>query len=304
MVQGGLLDNCCFYVILGKTTLVDCLLRQTGAVSSEASNVRSMDSNTLEQERGITILSKCTSLTYKGYHINVVDTPGHADFGGEVERALSLVDGVLLIVDATEGPMPQTRFVLSKALSRNLKPIVVFNKVDRDSVRPDEVDSEVLDLFMSLDASDAQLEYPLVYASGKEGWASIRGPKKPEGNVQDMQALLDLVISFVPPPLSDAKPSSPFAMLVNSLEKNNFLGRCLLGKVTGSSLQLNDRIRALSPDGKVIEEGRVTKLFKRRGHDTVPEKIEWLMAYIDFRSSWRKPCQEIWLVSPVSVAPQ
>ncbi len=227
-----------------------------------------MDSNVLEKERGITILSKCTSISYNGYNINVVDTPGHADFGGEVERALSIVDGVLLVVDATEGPMPQTRFVLGKALAKNLRPIVVFNKVDRESSRCDEVDSELLDLFSSLGASDAQLEYPVVYASAKEGWATNVNPGRGKPAHTDMAVLMELITSFVPFPAVESN-GSPFSMLVNNMERNNFLGKCLMGKVSGNVVRVNDRIKALTPSSDLLEEGRVTKIFKRQGLDTV-----------------------------------
>lgn len=255
-------------ILLGKTTLVDCLLKQGGAFVGGNSVVCAMDSNVLERERGITILSKCTSIKYNDYSINVVDTPGHADFGGEVERALSLVDGVLLVVDATEGPMPQTRFVLGKALARNLRPIVVFNKVDRESSRCDEVDSELLDLFSSLGASDAQLDYPIVYASAKEGWAVSSNPGRSKPATCDMAVIMDLIVKLVPSPAITGP--SPFAMLVNNMEKNNFLGKCLMGKVTGSPVRINDRLKALSDSNVLLEEGRVTKIFKRQGLDTVP----------------------------------
>lgn len=242
-------------------------MKQSGAFGEGASVVRAMDSNVLEKERGITILSKCTSIEYNGYKINIVDTPGHADFGGEVERALSLVDGVLLVVDATEGPMPQTRFVLGKALAKQFRPIVVFNKVDRDSARCDEVDSELFDLFSNLGAEDEQLEYPVIYASAKEGWATNKNPGKSGPENKDVRCLLDLITSFVPAPkIGDA---SPFAMLVNNIERNNFLGKCLMGKVQGGVVKVNDRIKALDPNNVVVEEGRVTKIFKRHGLDTV-----------------------------------
>ena len=258
-----------FFCFQGKTSLVDCLLRQSGALSNSANIVRAMDSNVLEKERGITILSKCTSISYNGFNINVVDTPGHADFGGEVERALSIVDGVLLVVDATEGPMPQTRFVLGKALAKNLRPIVVFNKVDRESSRCDEVDSELLDLFASLGASDAQLEYPIVYASAKEGWATTVNPGRGKPAHNDMAVLMELITSFVPAPTVESSANSPFCMLVNNMERNNFLGKCLMGKISGNALRVNDRIKALTPNSELLEEGRVTKIFKRQGLDTV-----------------------------------
>ena len=255
------------FYCLGKTTLVDCLLKQSGAFGEGASIVRAMDSNVLEKERGITILSKCTSIEYNNFKINIVDTPGHADFGGEVERALSLVDGVILLVDATEGPMPQTRFVLGKALSKKFKPIVVFNKVDRESSRCDEVDSELFDLFSDLGAEDYQLQYPLVYASAKEGWAVSQNPGRSIPEAKSMTCLFDLITSFVPPPT--VENASPFTMLVNNIEKNNFLGKCLMGKVQGGAVKLNDRIKALDTSNSVVEEGRVTKIFKRHGLDVV-----------------------------------
>lgn len=247
--------------------MVDCLLKQSGVFGEGTNIVRAMDSNVLEKERGITILSKCTSIEYKGHRINIVDTPGHADFGGEVERALSLVDGVLLVVDATEGPMPQTRFVLGKALSKKFKPIAVFNKVDRESSRCDEVDSELFDLFSNLGAEDDQLEYPIVYASAKEGWATTKNPERLKPENKDMTCLLDLITSFVPPP--SIVDTSPFAMLVNNIEKNNFLGKCLMGKVQGGAVKIYDRIKALDSNNNIIEEGRVTKIFKRHGLDMV-----------------------------------
>jgi GTP-binding protein len=185
-----------------------CITQLTGAARVEQ-DARVMDSNALEKERGITILSKSTCISYKGHRINIVDTPGHADFGGEVERVLSMVDGVILVVCATEGPMTQTRFVLSKALARGLKPLVVMNKVDRPSARPDAVDNDLLELFMTLDANEDQMEYPLVYASAKEGWAT----KELDGDrSQGVQPLLDMVVEHVPSPKADR--SSPFSMLV------------------------------------------------------------------------------------------
>lgn len=253
-----------------------------------------MDSNVLEKERGITILSKCTSIEHNGYYINIVDTPGHADFGGEVERALSLVDGVLLVVDATEGPMPQTRFVLGKALAKNLKPIVVFNKVDRDSSRCDEVDSELLDLFSNLGATDSQIEYPILYASAKEGWATIQNPGRHKPEIPNMKCVLDLITSYVPPPVIDQ--SSSFAMLVNNMEKNNFLGKCLMGKVSGASIKVNDRIKALNSESVMIEEGRVTKIFKRQGLDIVSIVLSFYILFI-FRFTMTKRFQVTWLRS-------
>lgn len=246
---------------------MDCLLKQSGVFGEGSNIIRFMDSNVLEKERGITIISKCTSIGYNDLRINIVDTPGHADFGGEVERALSLVDGVILLVDATEGPMPQTRFVLGKALSKKFKPIVVFNKVDRESSRCDEVDSELFDLFSNLGAEEDQLQYPIVYASAKEGWAVTQNPGRSKPETKDMTCLFNLISSFVPPPKFEN--TSPFTMLVNNIEKNNFLGKCLMGKVQGGAVKINDRIKALDMNNSVIEEGRVTKIFKRHGLDTV-----------------------------------
>lgn len=259
--------------------MVDCLLQQGGAFGEGTNIVRAMDSNVLEKERGITILSKCTSIEYKGYKINIVDTPGHADFGGEVERALSLVDGVILLVDASEGPMPQTRFVLGKALSKKFKPIVVFNKVDRESSRCDEVDSELFDLFSNLGAEDDQLQYPLIYASAKEGWAVTKNPGRSKPDTKEMTCLFDLITSHVPPPKFEK--SNPFSMLVNNIEKNNFLGKCLMGKVQGNTVKINDRIKALDSNNSVIEEGRVTKIFKRHGLDTVLYKLDAFSLFLN-----------------------
>lgn len=190
----------------GKTSLVDQLLRQNGVVVGE--NARVMDSNDLEKERGITILSKSTSILYKGHRINIVDTPGHADFGGEVERVLSMVDGVCLVICATEGPMTQTKFVLTKALARNLKPLVVMNKVDRDTARPKQVEEDLLELFIGLDANEDQLEYPIIYASAKQGWAKL----ELDGENKDIYPLLDQILLHVPAPKVDI--NAPFSMLV------------------------------------------------------------------------------------------
>ncbi|ORX91615.1 small GTP-binding protein [Basidiobolus meristosporus CBS 931.73] len=246
----------------GKTTLVDSLLRQSGTLQN-LSDVRVMDSNALEKERGITILSKVTSIMYKNHRINIVDTPGHADFGGEVERILSMVDGVALVVDATEGPMTQTKFVLSKALEAGLKPLVVINKVDRPTARTAEVDSELLDLFMTLGANDDQLEYPIVYASGKDGWAVENVGDEP----QNMNPLFDLILDRVPSPNVDR--SSPFSMLVTQIESNPYLGKCFLGKITSGTIKVNDRLHALDPEGNVTDEARVTKLFTRTGLEQI-----------------------------------
>jgi GTP-binding protein len=260
----------------GKTTLVDCLLRQTGFIGSDVNNVRVMDSNILEKERGITILSKCTSIEYSGHRINIVDTPGHADFGGEVERALTMVDGVILVVDATEGPMAQTRFVLSKALKRNLTPIVVQNKVDRESARCDEVDFELLDLFLSLNANDSQLNYHTVYASAREGWALPVNPtSRPDlfdvklrkiNGTSNMNAILDLIVSKIPPPrIGSQSLDSSFSLLVNSIESNQYVGKCVMGRIESGRISVGEKIKALKPDGTVSEENRVTRMFLRSG---------------------------------------
>ncbi|KAJ3309318.1 hypothetical protein HDU76_003657, partial [Blyttiomyces sp. JEL0837] len=247
----------------GKTSLVDQLLRQSGAATVET-DARVMDSNDLEKERGITILSKSTCISYEGHRINIVDTPGHADFGGEVERVLSMVDGVVLVVCATEGPMTQTRFVLSKALARGLKPLVVMNKVDRPSARPDEVDGELLELFLALDATDEQTEYPLAYASAKEGWAvrELDGDRS-----SGVRPLLDMILEHVPCPKADR--DAPFSMLVTQIEQNAYLGKCYLGRIHSGILRTGDKIKSLDTDGKTVVEGRCTKMLVKRGLEQV-----------------------------------
>lgn len=269
----------CHPRFIGKTTLVDCLLRQSGTIKS-LQEERVMDSNTLEKERGITILAKCTSIASEKYTINIVDTPGHADFGGEVERALTMVDGVILVVDATEGPMPQTKFVLSKALKRDLLPIVVQNKVDRSTARCEEVDCELLDLFLSLQANEKQLDYPTFYASAKDGWAFPFNPHGrrnliEKGLTGDMSCLLDAIVEKMPPPA--VQQQGPFSLLVNSIENNSFVGRCMLGRIQSGSIRLGDRIKAMAPSGEVVEENRVTRMFVRRGLLQVPPLGHWLM---------------------------
>lgn len=248
----------------GKTTLVDCLLKQSGAFrANEKVAERVMDSNDLERERGITILAKCTSVVWKGTRINIVDTPGHADFGGEVERILSMVDGVLVLVDAAEGPMPQTKFVTAKALRLGLRPIVVINKVDRPDARAHAVHDEVFDLFSTLDANDAQLDFPTLFASSKQGWAST-DLAKPE---QNMDALFDLVLRHVP--VAEGDREKPFSMLVTTLESDPFLGRVLTGRVHYGSVRTNAQIKAIGQDGSVIEQGRISKLLAFRGIERV-----------------------------------
>ncbi len=249
----------------GKTTLVDQLLRQSGSFRDHQQVVeRALDRNELERERGITILAKCTSVVWGETRINIVDTPGHADFGGEVERILNMVDGALVLVDAAEGVLPQTKFVVDKALARGLRPIVVVNKVDRGDARPDEVHTEVFDLFAALGASDEQLDFPMLYASGRQGWAdeSLDGPRK------DLSALFDLVLRHVPPPKVDRE--APFAMVASILDYDNFLGRVLTGRVEQGTARLNMPVRVLRRDGSVVETGRLTKLLSFRGLDRVP----------------------------------
>ncbi len=245
----------------GKTTLVDKLFQQSGTFrANQRVAERAMDSNDLERERGITILAKCTSVTWQDTRINIVDTPGHADFGGEVERVLSMVDGVLLLVDAAEGPMPQTKFVLGKALKLGLKPIVVINKVDRPDQRADEVLDEVFDLFAALDANDEQLDFPTLYASGKDGWAS-KEPVRPVHD--DMAPLFDLICRHVNAP--DVVEGKPFSMLVTTLERDPHLGRLLTGRIATGRVVANQTIKALACDGKMIEQARVTKILAFRG---------------------------------------
>ena len=249
----------------GKTTLVDKLLSQSGSFREhQVVAERAMDRNDLERERGITILAKCTSVMWHDTRINIIDTPGHADFGGEVERILNMVDGAIVLVDAAEGVLPQTKFVVGKALARGLHPIVVVNKVDRGDARPDEVHNEVFDLFAALGANDAQLDFPMLYASGRQGWAdtSLDGPRK------DLSALFDLVISHVPEPTVDR--DAPFAMVASMLEYDNFLGRVLTGRVEQGRATLNMPVKVLHADGSVVETGRMTKLMSFRGLERVP----------------------------------
>ncbi|UPG72687.1 translational GTPase TypA [Roseomonas gilardii subsp. gilardii] len=249
----------------GKTTLVDNLLKQAGAFrANQAVAERALDRNDLERERGITILAKSTAVEWKGVKINIVDTPGHADFGGEVERILSMVDGAIVLCDAAEGPLPQTKFVLTKALARGLKPIVVINKVDRQDARPDEVHNEVFDLFAALGASDEQLDFHTMFASGRQGWAdlSMDGPRK------DLSPMFDLILSHVPAPKVDL--DKPFAMNASILEADNFLGRILTGRVEQGVAKLNMPVRVLRQDGSLVETGRLTKLMTFSGLDRVP----------------------------------
>jgi GTP-binding protein len=249
----------------GKTSLVDVMLRQSGLFrDNQEIATRAMDSGELERERGITILAKCTSVDWQGTTLNIVDTPGHADFGGEVERILSMVDGVLLLVDAAEGPMPQTKFVTGKALKLGLKPIVVINKADRPDARLDEVHEEVFDLFAALDASDEQLDFPLLIASAKEGWAG--NDMSAQGTNLDL--LFDKIIEHVPTPSVDA--DAPFSMLVTTLEADPYLGRILTGRIETGSISVNKNIKALNREGGLVEHTKVTKLLRFRGLERVP----------------------------------
>ncbi len=254
----------------GKTTLVDCLLRQSGTFrDNQKVPEQALDAGDLERERGITILAKCTSVEWHKQRINIVDTPGHADFGGEVERILSMVDGCVLLVDAAEGPMQQTKFVLSKVLELGLRPIVVINKVDRPDGRPDEVLNEVFDLFALLDADDRQLDFPVLYASAKQGWAAAEPELGPEDGLGgDMAALFELILSHVPPPEADA--DGPFCMLATTLEGNPYLGRLLTGRIASGVVRPNMTLKAMSHDGKKIEQVRVTKVLAYRGLERTP----------------------------------
>ncbi|MGB8136981.1 MAG: translational GTPase TypA [Pseudolabrys sp.] len=244
----------------GKTTLVDRLLQQSGAFRENQRVVeRAMDSNDLERERGITILAKAASVVWKDTRINIVDTPGHADFGGEVERILNMVDGALVLVDASEGPLPQTKFVVSKALKMGLKPIVVINKVDRSDARPTQVLNEVFDLFAALDATDEQLDFPILYGSAKQGWMAT----SLDGSHDDgMKPLFDLVLRHVRPPVVE---SGPFRLLGTILEANPYLGRIVTGRITSGSVKPNQQVKVLDHDGKLMESGRITKVLAFRG---------------------------------------
>jgi GTP-binding protein len=249
----------------GKTTLVDAMLRQSGAFrANQQVAERALDSNELERERGITILAKCTSVVWREVRINIVDTPGHADFGGEVERILSMVDGVLVLVDAAEGPMPQTKFVVGKALAQGLRPIVVINKVDRPDGRPHEVHNEIFDLFAALDATEAQLDFPTIFASGRNGWATT----ELDMAHADLSPLFELIVSHVSPPRAD--PEAPFSMLATTLDYDPYLGRVLTGLIHSGVARLNMPVKSLSRDGRVIEQARLTKLQAYRGLERRP----------------------------------
>ncbi len=246
----------------GKTTLVDELLKQSGSFrEGQQVSERAMDSNDIERERGITILAKCTSVEHDGIRINIVDTPGHADFGGEVERILSMVDGVCLLVDAAEGPMPQTKFVLAKALALGLRPIVVLNKVDKPDAEPERALNEVFDLFANLGATDDQLDFPHIYASGRNGWAdmSLDGPRK------NLDALFDMIVSHVPHPKQISRVDEPFQMLATTLSADPFIGRILTGRIEAGRLTVGTQLKAMTRTGERIEAFRVTKVLAFRG---------------------------------------
>jgi len=248
----------------GKTTLVDELLKQSGTFrENEKTAERMMDSNDLEKERGITILAKTTSVDWKDYRINIVDTPGHADFGGEVERILQMVDGAIVLVDAAEGPMPQTKFVVSKALKVGLRPIVAVNKIDKPERRPDEVINEVFDLFANLDASDDQLDFPILYGSAKQGWMNTEY----ENQTENMDSLFQMVVDHVPVPKVE---EGPFRFLATTISSDPFLGRILTGRVSSGTIKPNQSIKVLNRDGELVEQTRVSKVLAFRGLDRVP----------------------------------
>ena len=254
----------------GKTTLIDSLMKQSG-VFRENQNVdeRLMDTGDLEKERGITILAKPTSIIWQNTRLNIIDTPGHADFGGEVERVLGMADGVILLVDAAEGPMPQTKFVLGKALKQGLRPIVVINKVDRSDSRTDEVIEEVFDLFVALEANDLQLDFPVLYSSGRDGWSVSDLSHKRE----NLHSLMDLILEYVPKP--EVKNELPFAMLATLLDFDPYLGRCLIGKVVQGSASVNEGVKVINLKGEKIEQGRLTKLLRFEGMIKKPvDKVE------------------------------
>ena len=254
----------------GKTTLVDELLRQSGAFRDNEKIVeRAMDNNDLEKERGITILAKSTSVVWNNIRLNIIDTPGHSDFGGEVERILNMVDGVVLLVDAAEGPMPQTKFVTSKALNLGLSPIVVINKVDKKDSDPDRVHNEIFDLFDNLGATDTQLDFPVLYASGRAGWADdvLEGPKK------NLDSLFNLIIEHVPEPKQINNTQEPFSMLATTLNADNYLGRLLTGRIESGILKSGQMLKALDINGHKIENFRVSKILAFRGLTQQPIEL-------------------------------
>ena len=249
----------------GKTTLIDTIMKQSGIFrDNQQIDERLMDTGDLEKERGITILAKPTSVIWKKTRINIIDTPGHADFGGEVERVLGMADGVILLTDAAEGPMPQTKFVLGKALKQGLRPIVIINKIDRSDARPEDVVNEVFDLFVALDADDKQLDFPILYASGRDGWCVTDLAH----DRLNLDPLLNIILDHVPAPSEPI--DAPFAMLATLLDSDPYLGRCLVGRVMQGAAKVNDTVRALNLDGKVVESGRLTKLLRFEGLARVP----------------------------------
>ena len=253
----------------GKTTLVDGMFKQSGMYrDNETVEELAMDSNEIEKERGITIFAKCTAVDWGDHRINIVDTPGHADFGGEVERILSMVDGVILLVDSAEGPMPQTKFVTGKALALGLKPVVVINKIDKADRRPEEVHDEIFDLFVSLDASDAQLDFPMLYASGRDGWAS----RDLDGSRENLDPLFETIIDYYDKPAMRTKEivAEPFTMLATLLDRDNFMGRVLTGRVQSGKIKVNDPIKVINHLGDVVETGRATKLMSFEGLQRAP----------------------------------
>ena len=252
----------------GKTTLIDNLMKQSGSFrENETVDERLMDSGELEKERGITILAKPASINWKGSRINIIDTPGHRDFAAEVERVLSMADGALLLIDSAEGVMPQTKFVLSKALKQGLKPIVVINKLDKSDQRANEVLNETFDLFVSLDANEYQLDFPVLYASGRSGWAD----KEIEGPRENLNPLLDQIIDHVEP--ADLDKTKPFSMLTTLLYADNFLGRSLVGKIAQGTAKANQAIKAINLKGQKVDEGRLTKIFRYEGTKKVPIEV-------------------------------
>ncbi|MFT6106879.1 MAG: GTP-binding protein, partial [Rickettsiales bacterium] len=249
----------------GKTTLIDAMLGQSGTFHSKADvATRVMDSNDIEKERGITILAKCTAIGWKDTKINIIDTPGHADFGGEVERVLHMADSALILVDSSEGPMPQTKFVLAKALAMGLKPIVIINKVDRPDSRVDEVLNEIFDLFVALNATEEQLDFEVLYAVGRDGWC-VKDLEKDERT--NLDPLLDLILEKVNPPKFDAE--APFSMLATLLESNPFFGRVLTGRIYSGTAKAMMNFKAIDLNGKVVEQGRLTKLQVFKGVDRI-----------------------------------
>ena len=252
----------------GKTTLIDNLMKQSGSFrENEVVDERLMDSGELEKERGITILAKPASINWKDSRINIIDTPGHRDFAAEVERVLSMADGALLLIDSAEGVMPQTKFVLAKALKQGLKPIVVINKLDKADQRADEVLNETFDLFVSLDANEEQLDFPVIYASGRSGWAT----KEIDGPRENLNPLLDLVIDHVKP--AEFDKTKPFAMLSTLLYADSFLGRSLVGRISQGTAKANQQIKAINLDGEKVDEGRLTKIFRYEGTKKVPIEV-------------------------------